>query len=348
MELALAPLQKGRMMGAHDSRTAGAGAEFDERLARSDGVSVADVLHENLVTDQTAWLDDRVLPLFEGSLWQQQAANESRCRSEVSLFQAVEAANIAREGGYVADDRSNWFADWMLRLTQSAVAETSTREGPARFWRQGHRKRVNEFGSVLAALLPEPACARNLSPIVAPRRFIWEASRISPACFFIRTLAPLLVFRTHVAVATAFRDDVTAREERKTLDSRDQSLTEAIDEFVTGGVNYVVANKGAWVTSVSEPHGVILPIFTLREAADRACCEGQAVLRVDNREMLARTTEIQRLKVQYVAVITHAASGAEQEARLLPIDQFLQVAEKSVDRSNTGDLARAYRKSVTA
>ena len=113
-------------------------------------------------------------------------------------------------------------------------------------------------------------------------------------------------------------------------------------------MNYVVAKGGAWLTTVSEPHGVILPIFTLREAADRACCDGQDVVRVDNRQMLAQTTEMHRLKVQYVAVITHAASGAEQEATLLQIDRLLQVVKSSVNKSDTGDLARAYRKTVTA
>jgi len=93
---------------------------------------------------------------------------------------------------------------------------------------------------------------------------------------------------------------------------------------------------------------VILPIFTLRESADRARYEDQDVVGIDNRDMLARTAEIQRLKIQYVAVITHAATEGEQEARLLEIDRFLRVVKNSVDRSNTGDLARAYRKAVTA
>jgi len=47
-------------------------------------------------------------------------------------------------------------------------------------------------------------------------------------------------------------------------------------------------------------------------------------------------------------VITHVASGEEQEARPLPIARFFQVVKDSVDRSNTGDPARAYRKAVAA
>ena len=208
------------MMGAYNSGIAEATEEFNERLARSDGESVVGVLRENLARNQAAWLDDRVLPQFKGSPWPEQAANGSRCRDEVSVFQAVEAANIAREGGYVAEDRANWFADWILRLTLGAAEGTSTRSGLARYWRQGPGKRVNDFGSALSALLPEPACARYLSPIVAPRRFFWEATRVSPACYFIRTLAPLLVFRTHFAVATAFRNDLSAREKLARLSIR--------------------------------------------------------------------------------------------------------------------------------
>ena len=336
-------------MGAYDSDIAGVMAEFNERLARTDGESVAGVLHGNLARNQAAWLDDSVLPQFKGSPWPEQTANEARCRDEVSIFQAVEAANIARESGYFAEDRANWFADWMLRLTHGVATGASGQSGLARYWRQDLNKRVDEFGSALAALLPEPACARKLSPIVAPRRFFWEAARVSPACYFVRTLAPLLHFRTLVAVSTAFHDDSTAREARNTLDSRDRSLTEALDGFVTGGgVNYLVAKGSAWLTSLSEPHGVILPIFTLRESADRARSDDQVVVSVDNRGMLARTAEIQRLKIQYVAVITHTAREGEQEAKLLEIDRFLQVVKNSVDRSNTGDLARAYRNGVTA
>ena len=104
-------------------------------------------------------------------------------------------------------------------------------------------------------------------------------------------------------------------------------------------MNYLVAAGGAWLTSVSEPHGVILPIFTLRESADRASSDDQDVVCVDNRGMLARTAEIQRLKIRYVAVISHSAREGAQEAKLLEIDRFLQVVKNSVDRSNTGDLA---------
>jgi hypothetical protein len=295
------------------------------------------------------WLDDRVLPQFKGSPWPEQAANELRCREELSVFQAIEAANIAREAGYVTEDWSNWFADWMLRLTLGAATGASRPAGLARYWRQDLGKRVDGFGSALAALLPEPVGAHNLSQIVVPRRFFWEAARVSPACYFVRTLAPLLHFRTFITVSTAFHDDSTAREARKTLDSRDRSLMEALDEFVTGGgVNYLVAKGGAWLTSVSESHGVILPIFTVRESADRARYEDQDVVSVDNRDMLARTAEIRRMKIQYVAATTHNATEGEQEARLLEIDRFLQVVKNSVDRSNTGDLARGYRKAVTA
>jgi hypothetical protein len=337
------------MMGGHDSGTGVAAAEFNERLARTDGDSVAGALQEILASDRAAWLDNQLLSRFKGSPWPGQAADESRCRDEVSIFQAVEAAHIAREAGYVAEDRATWFADWMLRLALGAAESASRQAGLARYWRLDLGKRVDEFASALAALLPEPVGAHNLSQIVRPRRFFWEAARVSPACYFVRTLAPLLHFRTFVGVSSAFHDDSTAQAARRTLDSRDRSLMEALDEFVRGGgVNYLVAQGGAWLTSVSEPHGVILPIFTLREAADRAHCDGQDVVCVDNREMLARTPELQRLNVRYVAVISHATSDAEQEASLLPIDRFLQIVKNSVDRSNTGDLARAYRKAVTA
>ena len=337
------------MMDAGDSVRAEAVAEFNERLSRSDGESVASVLHEELARDQAVWLDDQVLPLFAGSLGPKQAAPESRWQVEVSIFQAVEAANIVREGGYVAEDQANWFADWMLRLTLGPAAGGSRQAGLACYWRQDLGKRVNAFSSALSALLPEPACAPKLSSIVAPRRFFWEAARVSPACYFVRTLAPLLVFRSHVTASAAFHDDPTAREARQILDSRDRSLMEALDEFVTGGgVNFLVAKQGEWLTSVLEPHGVILPIFTRREAADCPRYENQVVVSVDNREMLARTAEIQRMKVRYVAVVTHPAREGEQEAELLAIDRFLQVVKDSVDKSNTGDLARGYRKSVTA
>jgi hypothetical protein len=336
-------------MDGHDSGTAAAGVEFNARLARSDGESVAGVLYENLTRSRAEWLDDRVLPWFKGSPWPEYAANAPRCRDEVAIFQAVEAANIARDAGYVAEDRANWFADWTLRLTLGTAAGASRQDGLARYWRHDLAKRVDEFASVLAALLPEPVAAQRLSQVVVPRRFFWEAARISPACYFVRTLAPLLHFQAFVAVSTAFHDDSTAKEARETLASRDRSFMESLDEFVTGGgVNYIVAMDGAWLTSVSEPHGVILPIFTLREAADQAAGEGRQVVRIDNREVLAQTTEFQRLKVRYVAVISHAASGPEHEASLLPIDRFLQIITNAVDRSNAGDLARAYRKAVTA
>ena len=109
------------MTEVYDSGMAETMAEFNERLARSDGESVAHVLHEDLARSQSIWLDERVLPLFKGSAWPEQAANELACRHEVSVFQAIEAANIAREAGYVAEDRANWFADWMLRLNSIPI-----------------------------------------------------------------------------------------------------------------------------------------------------------------------------------------------------------------------------------
>ena len=88
-------------MSSHGSGTAGRIAEFNETLARTDGGLVAGVLQEMLSKDQVAWLDDLVLPLFRGAAWPDQAANESRCRHEVSMFQAVEAGNIARDRSWI-------------------------------------------------------------------------------------------------------------------------------------------------------------------------------------------------------------------------------------------------------
>src|SRR5262249_33459363 len=116
-------------MGGHELVKAGADAEFNARLDRTDGDSVAGVLHQNLAKDRSAWLDEQVLPRFRGSPCPEQTANGPRCRAEVSIFQAVEAANIAREGGYVAENRANWFADWLLRLILGAGAGSSAHAG---------------------------------------------------------------------------------------------------------------------------------------------------------------------------------------------------------------------------
>jgi hypothetical protein len=343
------PRQESQMVHSYDSYAAATVAEFNERLARSDGDSVARVLQENLLNDRVVWFDQQVLPLFARSPWPERAANESRCRHELSIYDAAEAASIAREAGYVPEGRANWFADWMLRLTVGTDANASTRVKLERYLRAQTGQRTDELGSELAAFLPEPTGARNLSLIVSPRRFFWEAARVSPTCFFVRTLASLLYFRTFVAVSTAFRDDSTAREASAMLESRNRPLMEALDEFVTGGgVTFLLAKDDAWLTGSSEPHGVLLPIFTLRATAERAACEGENVVCIDHREMLARFAELERLKVKYVAVVDNATTGEDHDARMLPVDRFLQVVKASVSQSNTGDLARAYRKAVTA
>jgi hypothetical protein len=98
-----------------------------------------------------------------------------------------------------------------------------------------------------------------------------------------------------------------------------------------------------------EPHGVLLPIFFLREAADRTCRDGDGgtVIQVNNREMLARSAELKRLKVQHILAVTQVTDGEDQEGSLLAVDRFLEIVKDSVDRSNSGDLARMYRKTVT-
>jgi hypothetical protein len=83
-------------MGSYDAVSAGAVVGFNERLAKTDGEMVVGALQAHLAQDRAAWLDDRFLPLAQGSPWLGRAANESRFGEQVSVFQAVEAANIAR------------------------------------------------------------------------------------------------------------------------------------------------------------------------------------------------------------------------------------------------------------
>jgi hypothetical protein len=324
-------------------------AEFNQRLGRTDGESVAGVFRELFRQDLAVWLDGRVLPLFQGASWPDRPANESRCRDEVSCFQAVEAANIARDAGYVPADRALWLVDWLLRLNLGTAAGDLAQAGLARYWKQDHVKRVGAFAAAAAAALPEPPCARDLSSVVAPKRFFWDRDRVSPATFFVRTFGPLLVFRSHVTVSMAFDDPTTAAAARAAHDTRDHSLRDACDEFITGGgVNHVLAKGGEWLTTTSDPHGELLVVFTARQAADAACqaIDDSAVVSVSNREMLAQRAAIDRKKIRYIAVITAVAGNEEQEAGVLPIDRFMHVVKTSVDHADSGELARSYRKGV--
>ena len=138
------------------------GTEFNKELRRNDGEFVAKILYGRLEQDIRDWIYDRVLRIFDGlseAEWSgdDQSMSELRSRNEVSCFQAIETAIVARDSGYVPADKAEWFADWCLRLTLGVGAPDAKRHRFPHYWNKGQDERVAAFCAVLAAVLPETA-----------------------------------------------------------------------------------------------------------------------------------------------------------------------------------------------
>jgi hypothetical protein len=185
------------------------GLEFNEKLRRNDGEFVVKFLHGRLEQDLTDWFYDRVCRLFDiipESAWsdRDRFMREFRSRNEVSCFQAVEAAIVARDSGYVPADRAEWFADWCLRLSLGVAAPDAKQHRFPHYWNRDQDKRADAFSAALASVLPE---TEDLH-------------------FFICVYTPLLRLLAKASVAAAFIDPATAKataSEHNLVDTRLQA-----------------------------------------------------------------------------------------------------------------------------
>jgi hypothetical protein len=343
-------------MGMQDDRLGELAVAFNQRLQRRDGESIADVLEGRLRHDVAAWLDDCLLPIFDdvaSSKWPEgdRSKCEARCRREVASFHAAEAALVARDAGYVPENQAEWFVDWCQRLVVGAdMAIEPALKPNLRHQEQDGVKRVAVFSKSLAAALPEPSFAHALPRSSSVFSIFRGSARESSAAFFVRLCARLLIFRAHASVSTAFHDPATAAEAQSILDVRDANLRSTMQHFITGGgVNYVITKNGALLTSPMGRQGSTLLLGARKEVLERGCGEidDAALLTLSNRDVLARLPELKRLNVNSIAVVSAISPEGDQEAGLLPLDQFIGVVKRAVADADASELGAAYSKEIS-
>jgi hypothetical protein len=169
--------------------------EFDRHEGRQDGVRVVRSLIDGLnmlrnVTfrrvhddvQQTFGLDSMLIPLSPEK-------SERETKTEIELYQVVEATEAAEDREYVRRD-DDWFADWLARLRVGDEASSEACQNRlSSYFAQSTDERRLAFSDVLAEVFPE--------------------SRRSPLVMF-----RLLPRAVHIVVSLAFGDHLTATELR--------------------------------------------------------------------------------------------------------------------------------------
>ena len=288
------------------------GAEFNKELRRNDGEFIAKVLHGRLEQDIRDWFYDRVLRIFDGlseAEWSEddQFVSEFRSRNEVSCFQAIETAIIARELRYVPADKAEWFADWCLRLTMGVAAPDAKQHRLPQYWNKGQDERVAVFCAVLAAALPETVYSY----------------------YFIVLYNGLLLLLTKATVATAFNDHATAKATLYEHNGIDSQLQTAINHFTSGGgVCYVVSSNGHMIITESAENGSLYYVWTTPELAEQMSKQHKepTVSVLNYRELNAQLSELKRRNVQSIVV---DLGGRQEEMMLIPIDEFIDIHSNS-------------------
>jgi hypothetical protein len=313
-------------MATSSDRFSSFGAELNKELGRTDGEFIAKALHCRLEHDLTDWFYDRVFRIFDGipeSEWSKidQSMAELRARNEVSCFQAIETAIIARESRYLPAKKSEWFADWCLRLNLGVGAPEAKQYRLPHYLKKEPDKRGETFSAALAEALPE-----------------------TPYAYYLIVLyTPLLLLLTKATVATAFNDHATARATTYEHNTIDSTLQTALNNFITGGgVCYNLDKDGRMLITESKEYGQIYYVWTTSELAEkmRDKHEGSVACACNYRELHARLSDLKQ-HIQSVAV-----DFGGSEPAVVPIDKFIEIIENAIRNVDRSDFGVAYYNAV--
>jgi len=307
------------------------GAEFNKELGRNDGEFVAKLLHGRLEQDTTDWFYDRVFRMFDGlskAEWSEadQSTSELRSRNEVSCFQAIEIAIVARDSRYVPANKAEWFADWCLRLTLGVGAPDAKQHRFPHYWNKGQDERVAGFCAVLAAALPETAYSY----------------------YFIVLYNRLLLLLTKATVSTAFNDHATAKTTLYEHNAVDSQLQTAINHFTSGGgVCYVVSSNGHMIITESTANGSLYYVWTTLELAQEMSKQHKepTVSVLNYRDLNAHLSDLKRLNVQ--SIVVDLGGRWQEQTLVVPIEKFIEYIQTSIHNADTSEFGVAYYNAVS-
>lgn len=314
-------------MSTLDDKYARLGSEFNIELDRTDGEFVTKMLHGRLEQDLRDWFYDRVFRVFDGvpvSEWseQDQMTSEFRCRNEVSCFQSIVSAIVARQSSYVSPVKIDWFVDWSFRVNLGPGADDAKKNRLQYFWNEPENKRIELFSATLADALPDTGYAM----------------------FYIHLYGPLLVLATKATVATAFGDHAAAKTVQAAYGKLDSHLQAVITQMQTGGgVCYIIESEKGLLTTQSSQYGTVFHIWTEKQIAERMCQqygEGHNVSAMDYRELGPQLTKMNNYGIKYITI----DRGGNTDLRILPIGEVIQLVQQSVTNVDNSELGATFLK----
>ena len=308
-------------MATLDDNYAELGAEFNATLRRTDGEFVAKMLHGRLEQDLRDWFYDRVFRIFDGvptSEWseQDQMISEFRCRNEVSCFQSIESAIVARKSDYVSAGNIDWFVDWCVRVNLGPGTDDAKENRLPYYWNEDEKKRIELLSAALADALPQT----------------------DYAMFYIHLYGPLLLRATNATVATAFADHATAKAMQAEYDRLDAQVQTVITQVNSGGGTcYIIESDKGLVTTQSSQYGRLFHIWTAQNLAEYMCDEygeGHNVSPMNYRELGPQLTQMDNYGIEYVTI----DRGADDDFCIVPIAKLIQLVQEMIAKIDTSEL----------
>jgi hypothetical protein len=302
------------------------GGELNSKLGKVGGEFLAQQLHARLEQDLRNWFYDRVFHLFRGipaSEWpeHEQATCELLCRNEVSCFQAVESALVAREFGYVPEDCAEWFADWSLRLNLGDAAATKAKLSSfGLYWHSDSNRRCTILSTSVAHCLP-------------------NADESLP---FISLYSPTIVLATKATIATVFNDHAVANASQAEFFKLDQSIQGTVQSFISGGGSCfaIEGERGLFITR-DRSLGSLFHIWQSEGLAQQVCNEcgtGHVVSQLTFRQLLSQLDEMKGCGIRYVTIDRPSRHANTNPVDIEELIGRLNRTIAEIDTSETGRL----------
>lgn len=301
------------------------GAEFDNALQRSDGKSVAKLIHARLENDLHNWFYDRIFRMFDSvsaSEWskQDQFMSEIRCRNEVSCIQSIESALMVQESGYIPASKMEWFVQWILKLNLGPGADEARLNRIPYYQEASNAQHVKLFSAVLANALP----------------------KTEHAYFYILLNAPLLFFATKASIAIAFDDHSKAKSIQAEQTKLESQLQVCISKVQTGGgVFYVIENEKGLLTTHSPQYGTLFHIWTNEHLANTMCLQYGNEYNTSTmcyREFIPQLEQLKECGIRFVTLDRELNA----EVRIVSVQDVMEVVQKAIDQVDASELGSAY------
>lgn len=234
------------------------GREFDNRLSRQDGETLARRLHQNFESDADFWFYERVFPLMAApnpfplvlapKLTEDELILcELKSRSEIACFQAIEAARFALSRGYIPPDASEWLLQWCLRLMFGDEIDDSVQQRVLLSRKDDALQRFELF-----------------------RQRMWTVFFLrSRAYFYLDLYCPNLLLAAHATTASVFGDESARSLLKDRYLRRDTSLLGDIPFVKAGGGSFYILERKNGLVPFENGQKMALAVFRDEKLADR-------------------------------------------------------------------------------